>query len=79
MKLDKADIDKVLSHMDLMGTYTTQEITEWMYCCKKGDKTYNENVDYVGRIMQYLKRRECVQSWREETGHGYSICKWCRL
>lgn len=78
MILDEADITKIYGFVKSSGPVTTQEITEWMYGCQKGDGIYEKNVEYVGKIMQYLKRHNYVTGERFDTGHGYQVCRWVK-
>lgn len=74
--IEEADIVKILGFVKQDGPVTTQQVTEWMYRCKKPDDVYNANVEYVTSIMQWLKRHHRIVGEKVDTGHGYCINTW---
>lgn len=74
--IEEADIVKILGFVRQNGPVTTQQVTEWMYGCKKPDDVYNANVEYVTTIMQWLKRHRSIVGESVPTGHGYMINVW---
>lgn len=56
--------------------WTTQELTEQIFDCKKGDAVYKNHIEDVTKDMQHLKRCGRVVRDRVNTGRGYCICIW---
>ena len=66
----------ILCFMEHGQEYTSQEITERIFRCKKPDAIYNNHIEDVSKDMQTLCRKGFVQKEKIDTAHGYSICKW---
>lgn len=56
--------------------WTSQELTETLFSCKKGDPTFNGHIEDVAMSMQKLSKKGTVLKQRVETGRGYYICSW---
>lgn len=56
--------------------WTTQEITETISGCKKGDLRYQHYVEVVTKDMQRLKKSGRIVGERTDTGKGWWINIW---
>ena len=75
--IEQSDILKALAFVESEGPVTTQQVTEYMYGCKKPDDMYNANVEYVTTIMQWLKRHHRIVAEKPlNTGRGYNVNLW---
>lgn len=74
--IEESDILEALAFVESEGPVTTQQVTEYMYGCRKPDDMYNANVEYVTSIMQWLKRHHRIVGERVPTGRGNIINVW---
>lgn len=68
--------DRIFDFLTDGRQYTTQEITENIFRCKKGDAIYNNHVEDVAKDLQKMKKAGIVTFEKMDTGHGYQINLW---
>jgi len=69
---------QILDRTKVGGTYTTQQLTEEIFCCSKGDPVYISNVGDITKSFQKLYSKSIFTKERVEA-KGYCINNWRRL
>ena len=69
----------ILQSVKIGEEFTTQSLTESMFGCKKGEQTYIQHVDEIGKVLQKLEKKGNLTKERMNTGHGYYVNKWRRI
>lgn len=69
---------QILDRTEVGGSYTTQQLTEEIFSCKKGEPTYIEHVGDITKSFQKLYNKSIFTKERVEA-KGYCINIWRRI